>query len=355
MNSVHSTAGPPAATARAPRRPTMPTDPPAAATRPHAPPGVPTGALGRELGGDLPCVVCGYNLRGLSIRSMCPECGTGVRATILSIVDPQARELQPIPHPNAVAAGVVLWAAGAVGAALVSWLPHAADLLRTLGSAIPPQPTVLAVHFGLLVSAAGSLALVRPHRGIPLLHSAGALLATLLYAPLAFTLHRYGLAVGPLGARYFDAWQPSAPAAEWFWLSCALIAAIIMLQRPNARLLVARSLVMRTGRVDRQTMVAMALAACLMAAGMLVGRLVSHSATLLSELARIGGSLLIGLGGLLLTIGLVGALIDCARIAYAIRSPGPSLRDVIRAGNPRPRSRVARFLDPRGGEAGGPD
>jgi hypothetical protein len=306
--------------------------------------------VGRELGGDLPCVVCGYNLRGLSIRAMCPECGTGVRATILAIVDPQASELQPITHPDAVATGVVLWAAGAVAAALVSWLPYAADLLRTLGSTVQRPEVLLGVHIGLLVSAAGSLALIRPHKGIPALHSAMAGLATLLYAPLAWALYRYDLAVGPQGPRYFADWAPTRAAAEWFWVSCALIAAIIMLQRPVARLLVARSLVMRTGRVDRQTLFATAIAACVMALGMLLGRFITGAITLFSEMARIAGITVIGLGALLLTIGLVGALLDCARIAYAIRSPGPSLRQVIREGNPRPRSRLARVLDPRGGE-----
>src|SRR5436190_23878239 len=73
-------------------------------------------ALGRQLRGDLPCVACGYNLKGLSIRSVCPECGTPVRATILSVVDPHAAELTPIRLPALVALGLLFCAAGALGA-----------------------------------------------------------------------------------------------------------------------------------------------------------------------------------------------------------------------------------------------
>src|SRR5581483_4291904 len=98
---------------------------------PSAAPPVPV-VLGRELGGDLHCVVCSYNLRGLSIRAICPECGTAVRATILSVVDPHASILRPITFPRLTAAGVILWAAGAVAVAMMAWLPQAADLLRIL-------------------------------------------------------------------------------------------------------------------------------------------------------------------------------------------------------------------------------
>src|SRR5690606_27754218 len=61
--------------------------------------------IARQLKGDLLCIGCGYNLRGLSIREMCPECGIPVRATILGVIDPMADELAPIPRPRLVATG----------------------------------------------------------------------------------------------------------------------------------------------------------------------------------------------------------------------------------------------------------
>ena len=64
--------------------------------------------LASELTGDLPCVRCGYNLRGLSIREHCPECDAPVRATILALVDPRASELKPLRRPRLTGWGLVL-------------------------------------------------------------------------------------------------------------------------------------------------------------------------------------------------------------------------------------------------------
>lgn len=39
--------------------------------------------LERILAGPLPCVVCRYDLRGISIRGLCPECGTATDQAII--------------------------------------------------------------------------------------------------------------------------------------------------------------------------------------------------------------------------------------------------------------------------------
>lgn len=300
--------------------------------------------LGRELGGDLPCVFCGYNLRGLSIRSMCPECGTGVRATILALVDPQAGELQPIRLPRLVASGVVLWATGAIAVMMACWLPHVADGLRLMGFMSLRRPNIeLAVAMGLGTSMLGSLALIRPHAHIPWVHTLMSVLATLLYVPLAWAMWNYQVVTGQIGgARYFNHWQPSADSTKFLVLSCGIIAAIIMLERPIARLLVARSLVMRTGRVDRQTMYAMAIATLIIALGGAVGYF-APAGPMWQDLAKIAGQVLIAFGSILLSIGLVGSLVDCTRIASAILAPSPTLKQVIREGHPK-----TRFGIPRG-------
>jgi hypothetical protein len=304
--------------------------------------------LGRELGGDLPCVVCGYNLRGLSIRSMCPECGTNLRATILSLVDPQASELRPITFPRLTAAGVVMWAFGAVAVAMMAWLPQAAEVMRELGIHVGRPSAGLGVMLGLVTSAIGSIALIRPHSGIERAHSFMALLATLAYVPLGWMLWRYHTAVESLGGQhYLTGWSPTSETAYTLAMASGLIAAIIMLQRPNARLLVARSMVMRTGRVDRQTLYAMALAAAFMGVGSLLGRVdVGSNASTVREVARSIGVVLIAFGGVMVTIGAIGSLLDCARIAGAILIPKMTIRQVIRKGRPQARSKLMSMIDP---------
>jgi hypothetical protein len=286
---------------------------------------------------------------------MCPECGTNLRATILSLVDPQASELRPIVFPRLTAAGVVLWAFGAVAIALMSWLPQAADVLRQLGVHVGRPSATLGVTLGLATSAIGSISLIRPHSGIERAHSLMALLATLTYVPLGWALWRYHAAVESLGGqRYLVGWSPTPEMAYTLAISCALIATIIMLQRPNARLLVARSMVMRTGRVDRQTLYAMALAAVFMAIGSLLGRVdVGAQASSLRDVSRSIGVVLIAFGGVMLTIGAVGSLLDCARIAGAILIPKLTVRQIIREGRPQGRSKFMAMVDPTPPPPGG--
>lgn len=254
--------------------------------------------------------------------------------------------------PRLAASGLVLWAGGGLAAALMCWLPHVADVLRVFGSSVGRPEVMLGVHLALAVSAAGSLALVRPHGGLPLLHSAFAMLATMLYMPLAWAVYRLGQVTGFRGNRYMQDWTPTVQQVMWMAAACVLAAAIMLLQRPMARTLVARSLVMRTGRVDRQTLAAMAIAAAIMALGTASGLLVAGAPSIWRDLARVSGIGLIGMGGLLLTMGLVGCLIDCARIGSSILAPAPTARQVIRQGHTS-KSGIFRLVDPKAGTQDG--
>lgn len=306
---------------------------------PESTPGA--GTLGRELGGDLPCFVCGYNLRGLSIRSVCPECGARVRATILSIVDPRASELQPIGFPRVIATGIVIWAVGGLVAAVAIWLPVIGDALRVMGvrglTRVRPDMTWLVLS-GISFSGLGSIALIRPHRRIARPNVLAALGATLLYIPLGFVLGALSdrLTAIPAGNALLG-FEPSFDGTVQATLSGLLVATIMLLLRPNARLLVARSLILRTGRVDRQTMLAMAGAAALLTVGVLLAR----TGTILTpgavqDAARFAGLTILIVGATLLILGLAGSAVDCVRIARSIVFPRPTLRQLLDTHAPRP-------------------
>jgi hypothetical protein len=282
------------------------------ADKPHTP-----GPLERELGGDLPCVVCAYNLKGLSIRGVCPECGTAVRATILAVVDPHATEFTPIRWPHLLAVSLILWSVGGLAGALLGWLAQSVSL-RTGGR----QELAAWGAACVAISGLGALGLVHPHKGVPGWNIAGALVAVAAYVPLVWLVLAVGWA--PWG------WGQSRDTMALglaFWL---LVVVVLLGVRGNARLLVARSLVLRTGRTDRQTILAMVVAAVVAAAGVGLGLASAGAQGMLADIARMAGVVMVVLGSALVTLGLTGAVLDSWRIARAIVAPAPSLKDVLR-------------------------
>lgn len=290
--------------------------------------------LGRQLGGDLPCVMCGYNLRGLSIRSVCPECGAGVRATILSVVDPQAAVLQPIARPHLVAASLLAWTIGGAAAVLLHWVPQATDLTRHLGLRAGWAPDLgIAIAASIAISGLGALGISRPHVGIPRTQTLAAIIAAALYVPLGLlVVETWSLRARFGGPDYLRGWAPDAATTQAAVLTCAVLIAILVLLRPIARLLVARSLLLRSGRVDRQTLLAMAMAAAVLGAGHMVGRLSVVAPGEMGEITRVLGLAMVVIGSVLLSLGSLGAVVDGFRITRAILRPRRTLRQVVRSG-----------------------
>jgi hypothetical protein len=303
--------------------------------------------LDRSLTGRLPCVVCGYNLQTLSVVSVCPECGTAVRATILAMVDPLADELRPIRLRGGIAAAIVLWALAGVLAAGLAWAAGVAAAFPGTWSAggLPSIPWAHnAVAIAVWVSGLGAIGMVRPHAAVPVRASTAALAAVAAYLPLGWVC---GVLVersaAALLAGVADPWNPAHNLSPYRLATGALLLVVIGGLRPNARLLVARCLALRTGRVDRQTMLAMAAAVMLVMIGDGVGlgaALVNDPTA--AELMRTAGGTLMIVGALLLTIGLLGALADCVRIASSLLTPAPSPRQVLGSLPPAPEVKAAR-------------
>lgn len=295
----------------------------------HAGPPVDAAALT----GALPCITCKYDLKGLSIRALCPECGTAVRATILWKVDPMADEFRPIHHRRLVASGLVLWSFAALGAALAVWGLRVTDLIEghsTLGVR-PGWLANLAVALA-AASALGMIALVRPISGMPWRHQLAALCSLAAYVPLLWAMWRIHLGIDRGGPIPYFASEPQPARLALRLIASGFMVVIILGVRPNARDLVKRSLVMRTGRVDRQTLLIMAAVLAITMVGDAL-RLAGLRA-LPGEISILAvvGSLLVAVGSGFFTLGLGAAAIDSWRIARSVLIPSPSLRQVFGAG-----------------------
>jgi hypothetical protein len=302
-----------------------------AAGGPPSPPPEVARELALQLGGDLPCVRCRYNLRGLSIRGQCPECGLPVRATVLAVVDPQARLLQPLTRPRLTALGLVAWASFGLAAALLTVLLRLSDAAAFLGA---PAPNLRWAAWAgtacILLSGVGAVALVRPHTQVPRADARRALVGVAAYLPLA-ALHWFIQRVLDNGSPppYLRSDFADPARAAYHLAFAAVLLLVIFNLRPNARQLWERSFLMRTGRIDRQTMYALAGAVAVGAAGDLMHLLSSVTGPGPGDLVVLGGTVLIGLSAMLQVLGLAGILLDACRLYPVVVEPAPTLRDLL--------------------------
>lgn len=283
-----------------------------------------------ELSGDLRCVRCGYNLRGLSIMGSCPECGTPIRATLLYAVDPKADELQPIRHPKLLATSLVIWTAGALLAAMCVWGLRIADLGDASSVASHARLLRLGAPAFLILSGLGAISLINPHPGLPRRGRIMAFLAVLLYVPLVYLTHQLQARYDPTHlAPFTNLQQPQQARIALRLAGSAFALGVLLCLRPNARVLAQRSVIMRTGGTNRQILLGLSGAFLLTMAGDAL-----HLASL-SQNEPVGGPILLagnGLiiaGSMLITFGLISACIDTLRLRRVILDPPLTLRRMI--------------------------
>lgn len=287
------------------------------------------------LRGALPCIVCGYDLKGLSVRGVCPECGTAVRAAILYQVDPRAEEFAPVRAPAITGLALILWPLGALIVMFAGWAMRLTDLAGTqmnLRVGIGWGGALVAA--GVVVSAIGALGLVDPTRATRKWGVIAAALGVLCYAPIYFALDRI-LRIDATLIPYIESGAVRERSVARLVVDIALIGVLLGL-RPNARELVRRSLAMRTGRVDRQTLLAMVGAVFVAMAGDILHLLATGPGAPMEEVFVVVGTLLIAVASVFLTIGAISAMIDGVRIRRAVIHPPMSIEELLGTDPSRP-------------------
>ncbi|MCA9273275.1 MAG: hypothetical protein KDA31_09540 [Phycisphaerales bacterium] len=295
-----------------------------------------TDALEEVLSGQLPCWVCGYELSGLSVTGVCPECGTPVRTTLLAVVDPSAASYAPLRMPRIASAGLVLWTGAALLAILTIWLCRLTDALQ-VWFAVPSKLGFLGalVPVFAALSGLGGLVLIHPQKGDSLKQTLGPILASALYVPLVWMLwYTHAKIDLTAGIPYFTNALREADRVE---LRCAIgivSMLIALLVRPSVRAFAKRSVLMRTGQLTRQTLLAVVAALAIALAGDMI-----HVATIRVEpLQHVVTStislLLVAAGSALVTVGFAGMFWDAIRLYPIIRNGPRSLGDVVQLDEP---------------------
>ena len=289
-------------------------------------------AVALSLSGDLPCVGCGYNLRGLSVRESCPECGLPAKATILAVVDPRADELAPIARRRVVGWGVLVWAWGALAAAVALWSLRLGGPLLGPGFGYGWARAALAYGaVGLLtLSGVSSLVLLRPHEGISGRAVRRGLFGAAWYLPLVavvgFLLLRYDVTHGlpSLFGGDVDVMRTRLRLLAW-----ASVVGVMLGLRIPLRVLRARSVPMRTGRVETQRAAALVAAVGLALGGDVIMIGASTIGGVWRDVAVMIGGMAVAVGALLATLWLIGLATDAWRIRKAICRPAVGLADVL--------------------------
>ncbi len=260
---------------------------------------------------------------------MCPECGTSVRTTLLAVVDPMARELRPIFHPTLTSLGLVVWSSAALLAALCIWLLRAEDFLSRPRAASPAQWLPVLVVAGAALSGLAATVLVAPHEDIPPRQRWAAILGVSAYVPLVFFLFLLHVRLDPTPRPpYGDQAEVLPQRLLLRFCISLLVVAILLLLRPNARLLSGRWVLMRIGAVDRQAMLAMSIVVAVWTLGDLLRFLATYLQGTLADVVRFVGTGSVLLGSLLFTVGLASVVLDSWRLRPILAQPPLDLDDL---------------------------
>ena len=293
-------------------------------------PGVET--IARQLTGELICIGCGYNLRGLSIRSMCPECGMSIRATLLGIVDPRAEELEELGFPGLVANGLVMWSGGALLGCVAVWMLRIDEIVRaktSLDVGVGGWVSLIGV-IGLVLSGIGALVLIRPHRRVGRWVSIRAAIGVSAYIPVVMMY--WVLYHGVDGAATMPLVNPGDQTIERSMLRLGMfvgVAVIVVGVRPNALMLAMRSVIVRTGRVDRQSMYAVLASFGVAAVGDVLNVAGGLASGVVGDLVVQTHVVLVALGSVLITLGMINIVIDTVRLRPVLKHQGVGLTDVF--------------------------
>lgn len=288
-----------------------------------------------DLGGDLPCAVCRYNLRGLSVRAACPECGLPVGTTILTRVDPLAEELALLTRPRVSASALVGAMLTGLLAAFALWAARLGDIAHAAGAGARVPFAADIAHAMLALCAVCAVFLTRPHARTPKSYTLRAWCGVLAFVPLIGVQWWIAERVDATLPGSFLSSDGPPPVRSLLRMGWTLSAVLVLLGlRPVARMLSYRSHLVRNGVIERQTMLATVSALGVAATGDLLHVLAPVAApSAWAESINLIALLIIGVGSMLTTLAVGAMLVDTVRLWPVLAHPPVTMTSLQSGGH----------------------
>lgn len=307
------------------------------------------GSSERVVRRDLPCVGCGYNLKGISPGGVCPECGLGVQRTLLYVVDPAASEIAPLRNGRWLGLILVLVPALLMGSAIIQWAPHVEFAIENYNGIVNPQ---IGGNLNMWKGVAGFLAIVSGLLTFGLQNPTGrrvrrtylsglwmARLGLFFWGVTVVILAVYDATHGTWRASLYDREQIDVFRSVLRISSHLSLGLVVLGFPPVLRFVALRSLYHRVVQVSRQGFLAMGVALVIVIGGDLLWIItwwVETGATQSGEAApllvdRLGlfSSMLVLVGSGMLTLALFNSTMDALRLAMNINRPRYRMDEVV--------------------------
>jgi hypothetical protein len=183
-----------------------------------------------------------------------------------------------------------------------------------------------------IAAAAGAATVSKPHQYLPSWTSRGVILAACAYLGLALVSQRILLGLDAAGVHslFVASTAPGHERTLWRCLEDVCAAGAVGGMSRLWGQLQARSVLMRSGRLDRQSTPSMFAAVGIMAAGDLIWLVAGPSSgeSIENSLLRLICQSLVGVGSMLLTVGLIAILMDVVRLRRVILAQPLSLEEL---------------------------
>jgi hypothetical protein len=250
------------------------------------------------------------------------------------VVDPLAAELAPIYSPRLLFTALCIWSCATLAGCVLVWTIRALEFTTAGGT----QPQLIAwlgpaACVLICIAAVALVPMARPHARLEPGTTIGVLVAVFAYVTLAGLWWIIFVSMDRQTLSLFASATADDGKRTMLRLACGAATAVAVLGLSRCwKSLQSRSVLMRSGRLDRQSTPSLLAAIGIAAAGDIIWLLFKpeQETSIEGSLVRIISIALVGVGSMLLTVGIVAIAIDVIKLRPVILAPPLTFDDMTR-------------------------